>query len=72
MKVGRAHTWNYDQGRWKEKKITPDKWEISYAVRKRRAGKAPEGSGVPVGYRISLVRFGSPKGNKIRCKQLFY
>jgi hypothetical protein len=24
-------------------------WEISYAVTKRRAGKAPEGSGVPVG-----------------------
>ena len=33
----------------KIKKITPDKWEISYAVTKRRAGKAPEGSGVPVG-----------------------
>jgi hypothetical protein len=24
-------------------------WEIEYAVTKRRAGKAPEGSGVPVG-----------------------
>jgi hypothetical protein len=49
MKVGRSHKWYYDQGEWKEKKITPDKWEISYAVTKRRAGKAPEGSGVPVG-----------------------
>jgi hypothetical protein len=49
MKVGRSHKWNYDQGVWKEKKITPDLWEISYAVTKRRAGKAPEGSGVPVG-----------------------
>jgi hypothetical protein len=39
----------YDQGEWKEKKINPDKWEISYAVTKRRAGRAPEGSGVPVG-----------------------
>src|SRR5262249_55669751 len=29
--------------------ITPDEWQIDYAVRKRRAGKAPEGSGVPVG-----------------------
>lgn len=49
MKVGRSHKWYYDQGEWKEKKITPDLWEISYSVTKRRAGKAPEGSGVPVG-----------------------
>jgi hypothetical protein len=49
MKIGRRHTWYYDKGEWTEKKITPDKWEISYEVTKRRKGKAPEGSGVPVG-----------------------
>lgn len=49
MKVGRSHKWYYDKGEWRETKITPDLWEISYAVTKRRAGKAPEGSGVPVG-----------------------
>jgi hypothetical protein len=49
MKVGRSHKWNYDKGVWKEKKVSPDEWEISYAVTKRRSGKAPEGSGVPVG-----------------------
>src|SRR4051794_30282094 len=49
MKVGRSHKWHYDKGEWKEKKITPDEWQIEYAVKKRRAGKAPEGSGVPVG-----------------------
>jgi len=49
MKIGRSHKWYYDKGEWKETKITPDLWEISYAVTKRRAGKAPEGSGVPVG-----------------------
>jgi hypothetical protein len=49
MKVGRGHTWNYDAGQWKETKITPDEWAFSYAVTKRRKGKAPEGSGVPVG-----------------------
>lgn len=49
MKIGRSHKWNYDAGVWKETKITPDLWEISYAVTKRRAGRAPEGSGVPVG-----------------------
>lgn len=49
MKVGRSHKWYYDKGEWKETKITPDKWELTYSVTKRRAGKAPEGSGVPVG-----------------------
>jgi hypothetical protein len=49
MKVGRRHRWRYDPGEWTEKKVTPDKWEFEYAVVKRRAGKAPEGSGAPVG-----------------------
>lgn len=49
MRIGRSHKWRYDKGEWKETKITPDLWQISYAVTKRRAGRAPEGSGVPVG-----------------------
>ena len=49
MRVGRGHKWNYDPGVWTEKKVTPDQWEIHFAVTKRRVGKAPEGSGVPVG-----------------------
>jgi hypothetical protein len=49
MKIGRSHKWYYDKGEWHDKKITPDLWEINYAVTKRRAGKAPKGSGVPVG-----------------------
>ena len=49
MQIGRSHKWYYDKGEWKDKKITPDLWEIRYAVTKRRAGKAPKGSGAPVG-----------------------
>jgi hypothetical protein len=49
MSVGRSHKWYYDKGEWHETKITPDLWEISYTVKKRRAGKAPKGSGVPKG-----------------------
>lgn len=49
MQIGRGHKWSYDAGTWKETKITPDLWEISYAVTKRRIAHAPEGSGVPVG-----------------------
>ena len=49
VQIGRGHHWHYDEGDWKETKITPDLWEISYAVTKRRVGHAPENSGVPVG-----------------------
>jgi hypothetical protein len=49
MAVGRTHKWIYDSGEWKEKKLTPDRWEIHFTVTKRRAGRAPEGTGVPVG-----------------------
>jgi hypothetical protein len=47
--IGRGHKWYYDKGEWKDRKVTPDKWTIDYAVTKRRAGHAPEGSGAPVG-----------------------
>lgn len=49
MAVGGSHTWNYDQGVWKETKVEPDRWEIDYTSTKRRARTAPKGSGVPVG-----------------------
>jgi hypothetical protein len=49
MKIGGRHRWHYDQGDWKETKVAPDRWEIEFAVNKRRAGKAPEGSGAAVG-----------------------
>jgi hypothetical protein len=49
MRVGGRHKWHYEKGEWNEKKVTPDRWEFSYAVPKRRAGHAPAGSGVPLG-----------------------
>lgn len=49
MKVGRSHTWDYE-GKWKERKVGPDLWEVSFQATKTRKGKgAPEGSGAPVG-----------------------
>jgi hypothetical protein len=47
MAIGRSHHRKYDPGDWTEK--TPDKWQVHFAVKKRRKGKAPEGSGAPVG-----------------------
>lgn len=49
MKVGGRHKWYYDKGVWKEQKTAPDEWNIFYKTQKTRAGKAPEGSGAPVG-----------------------
>ena len=49
MQIGHSHKWYYDKGEWKETKITPDLWRIFYSVTKRRAGRAPEGSGAKVG-----------------------
>jgi hypothetical protein len=49
MRIGGSHCWYYRQGEWKETKVTPDKWQFTYAVNKRRKWDAPEGSGAPVG-----------------------
>ena len=49
MRVGGSHSWYYGQGKWEETKVTPDKWQFTYAVEKRRKWDAPEGSGAPTG-----------------------
>ena len=49
MRVGGRHKWYYDEGEWKERKIAPDEWELFYQTKKRRAGKAPEGTGASIG-----------------------
>ncbi|MFL5312350.1 MAG: hypothetical protein ACJ79H_18100 [Myxococcales bacterium] len=58
MKIGRGHKWRYDAGDWTEKKVTPDKWEFQYSVVKRRRGRAPEGSGAPIGTAYSWYILG--------------
>lgn len=49
MAVGGSHTWNYEDGVWHEVKAEPDLWKIDYTTNKKRARKAPERSGAPVG-----------------------
>lgn len=49
MKIGGQHKWYYAKGEWKERKKTPEEWDVFYQTKKTRAGKAPEGSGAPVG-----------------------
>lgn len=49
MRIGGQHKWYYAKGEWKERKKTPEEWDVFYKTKKTRAGKAPEGSGAPVG-----------------------
>lgn len=49
LAVGGSHTWNYNGGVWHEVKTEPDLWKINYETKTRRARKAPERSGAPVG-----------------------
>lgn len=69
--VGGSHTWNYDGGVWHEVKTEPDLWKINYETKKRRARKAPERSGLPVGtgYHWLIVAHQVCSLSKVRTKR---
>ena len=45
MSVGGMHLWEYPLGVWEECKVAPDHWVFTFKSDKKRARKAPEGSG---------------------------
>jgi frataxin-like iron-binding protein CyaY/exonuclease VII small subunit len=49
MKVGGVHHWTYPDGKWTERKVQPDRWDVTYTSLKRRNKKAPRNSGAEVG-----------------------
>lgn len=49
MAVGGTHDWDYPDGRWREEKRAPDRWDFSFESEKRRRDPAPEGSGADPG-----------------------
>lgn len=49
MSVGSAHMWRYPDGRWKEVKVAPDRWEFTFEARKERNREAPPESGATIG-----------------------
>lgn len=69
--VGGSHTWNYGGGVWHEVKTEPDLWKINYETKKRRARKAPERSGLPVGtgYHWLIVAHQVCSLSKVRTKR---
>ena len=49
MPIGGSHVWEYPHGLWQERKVAPDRWEFTFSSEKKRARRAPEGSGAPAG-----------------------
>jgi hypothetical protein len=49
MSIGGEHLWEYPRGLWKERKVAPDRWTFTFSSLKKRARRAPVGSGAPVG-----------------------
>ncbi len=45
MSIGSTHVWDYPHGVWQEQKVAPDRWVFTFRSGKKRARKAPEGSG---------------------------
>lgn len=49
MRVGGAHDWSYPDGRWRERKMDPDRWTFTFQAMKRRRVPAPDDSGAEPG-----------------------
>ena len=45
MKVGGTHKWHYDNGKWIETKLSPEKWKFKFDSVKTRFHEAPLNSG---------------------------
>lgn len=45
MRVGGAHYWNYNDGKWHETKEAPDRWSFSFNSKKTRVTQAPSNTG---------------------------
>ncbi|MFW9896982.1 MAG: hypothetical protein ACFFD7_14345 [Candidatus Thorarchaeota archaeon] len=48
MRVGGSHNWIYNNGKWIETKITPDKWNITFDSLKTRLHSAPRNTGASI------------------------
>lgn len=49
MRVGGTHRWTYPDGEWAERKVAPDRWDVTFTSLKRRKRRAPARSGAETG-----------------------
>jgi len=69
MRVGGNHSWLYERGEWEETKVTPDKWQFTYVVKKRRKWDAPDGSGAPTGTEYHWYILAHQKVRKLNANE---
>jgi len=48
MRVGGSHQWNYNEGKWFETKVAPDKWKFTFDSLKARINSAPKNTGANI------------------------
>lgn len=48
MRIGGSHFWNYNNGRWNETKMAPDRWTFNFNSVKTRTHVAPNNSGASI------------------------
>jgi len=65
MQVGRSHEWNYPNGKWKETKVAPDRWEFAFSSTKTRNKPAPVGSGCDLGTQYHWLIVGNQYVRKV-------
>lgn len=65
MPVGASHDWDYPNGRWRERKVAPDEWEVRFTATKRRRTAAPVGSGAAPGTRYHWLVLGHQRVRKV-------
>jgi len=69
MPVGGTHRWNYPNGVWREKKVTPDEWAFEFTCTKGRKRAAPVNSGAKQGTGFSWYIIAAQKAIKINADQ---
>lgn len=63
--IGFIHNWQYPDGKWKEKKVAPDKWAFSFACTKRRKISAPRNSGAGEGTKYHWLILADQQAEKL-------
>jgi hypothetical protein len=65
MKIGGSHNWIYPEGKWKETKVAPDRWEFEFESIKQRSKHAVENTGARTGTTYHWYIIADQKATKV-------
>ena len=69
MPIGGSHRWVYPNGLWREKKVSPDRWDFEFTCTKGRKRAAPANSGAKQGTQFDWYIIADQKAVKINDDQ---